>query len=106
MRRTARGGLCLGALVGAVIGCSAGAQLLQETDSGGVVAYLYKEERGGPAASRYRKDALDIMNKKCPQGYTVVKEGETRGVSGGSSLEGAEDEPSRRWAFQFRCKNG
>ena len=96
--------MCLAELSG-WLGCSGGAQLVRETDTGGVVAYFYKDERGGPTGSRYRKDALEIMNKKCPHGYTVVKEGETRGFSGVSTLEGAEDEPSRRWAFQFRCKN-
>ena len=44
------------------------------------------------------------MKLKCPQGYTIVKEGETHGLSGVSSVEGAEDSVTRRWAFQFRCK--
>jgi hypothetical protein len=100
-------GLSLSLMAGlmGLMGCAAGAQLVHETESGGVVTYLYKEERGGPAASRYRKDALELMKHKCPQGYTVTKEGETRGLSGVSSVEGAEDQVSRRWAFQFRCKS-
>jgi hypothetical protein len=97
--------LCLGVGFMGLFGCSHGAQLIQESDGGGVVTYLYKDDRGGPTGSRYRKDAVEIMRLKCPHGYTVVKEGETRGLSGASSIEGAEDEPSRRWAFQFRCKN-
>lgn len=88
-----------------VLGCAhGGAQLVQDNDEGGIVTYLYKDERGGPMGSRYRKDAIEIMKLRCPQGYTVVKEGETRGLKGVSSIEGTEDYVSRRWAFQFRCK--
>lgn len=83
---------------------SGGAQLIRDDDAGGVVTYLYKDDRGGPAVSRYRNDAIKIMKLKCPRGYTVVKEGETRGLSGVSSVEGNEDQVTRRWAFQFRCK--
>lgn len=97
--------LCFGAGVLNLMGCvSGGAQLVRDNDSGGVVTYLYKEDRGGPTGSRYRKDAIEIMKLKCPHDYIVVKEGEAKGLSGVSSVEGTEDEPSRRWAFQFRCK--
>lgn len=77
---------------------------MQESESGGVVSYLYKDERGGPTVSRYRSAAIELMKKKCPQGYTITQEGETHGLSGISSLEGTEDNLTRRWAFQFRCK--
>ena len=87
-----------------LLGCSGGAQLVRDDESGGVVTFFYKDDRGGPAGSRYRNDAIKIMKLRCPQGYIVVKEGETRGLSGVSSIEGAEDQGSRRWAFQFRCK--
>lgn len=104
-RRATIVSLCFGAGVLNLMGCvSGGAQLVRDNDSGGVVTYLYKEDRGGPTGSRYRKDAIEIMKLKCPHGYIVVKEGEAKGLSGVSSVEGTEDEPSRRWAFQFRCK--
>jgi len=46
------------------------------------------------------------MKQKCPSGYTIMKEGETRGYHS-VSLEGTEDEiRNRRWAIQFRCKTG
>jgi len=97
--------LCLGTGFLSLLSCvSGGAELVQDNDSGGVVAYLYKDDRGGPTGSRYRSNAIEIMKLKCPHGYIVVKEGETKGLSGVSSVEGTEDEPSRRWAFQFRCK--
>jgi hypothetical protein len=95
-----------GALVLSMVGCSEGAKLARDTDSGGVVTYLYREDRGGVLGSRYRRDALEIIQKKCPMGYTIVREGEARGSRGGPGImEGTEDEPSgRRWALQFRCK--
>ena len=93
-RRATIVSLCFGAGVLNLMGCvSGGAQLVRDNDSGGVVTYLYKEDRG-----------VEIMKLKCPHGYIVVKEGEAKGLSGVSSVEGTEDEPSRRWAFQFRCK--
>lgn len=97
--------LCLSVGLIGLFGCAhGGAQLIQDDDSGGVVAYLYRDDQGGPMGSRYRKDAIQIMKLRCPQGYTVVKEGETRGLKGVSTIEGAENQVTRRWAFQFRCK--
>lgn len=87
-------------------GCSIGATLVRETPTGGVVAYSFKEERGGHLQSPYRKHAFDLIEKKCPHGYRMVREGETRGYGTGSGFqEGTEDEPiGRRWGIQFECK--
>jgi hypothetical protein len=55
--------------------------------------------------SRHRRDALQLMERKCPAGYTVVKEGEVAGYGSMSSVEGHEGEATgRRWGIQFRCK--
>lgn len=87
------------------VGCSQAVLLTHETETGGVVTYLFKEDRGGPMGSLYRKDALKLIEKKCPSGYTVLKDGEVQGYSSMSSVEGAEGEVSgRRWGIQFRCK--
>jgi hypothetical protein len=90
----------------ALCGCAEGAKLVQETETGGVVAYLFKEDRG-PMFSRYRPQAFDIMQKKCSSGYTIVREGETRGTRRVSGMvEGTEDDPGgRRWGIQFKCKS-
>ncbi|WP_447977107.1 hypothetical protein [Candidatus Nitrospira bockiana] len=85
-------------------GCAQGARLVQDNEAGGIVMFLYQEDRGGPAFSKYRAQAFEIMKLKCPDGYTIVKEGEARGGAI-SSIEGREDQVTRRWAFQFRCKN-
>src|SRR5437867_2709903 len=93
--------VCL--IMAGLLGCAEGAKLVQDTGDGGVVTFLFKEERGGPVFSRYRQEAVAIMKKKCPDGYRIMKEGETRGSGAASAIEGAEDNVTRRWAFQFRC---
>ena len=92
--------LCL-----ACVGCSEAVMLTHETEQGGVVTYLFKEDRGGPMGSPHRREALRVMEKKCPSGYTILKDGEIQGYSSMSSVEGAESETiGRRWGMQFRCK--
>ena len=87
------------------VGCSEAVLLTHESETGGIVTYLFKEDRGGPMGSPHRRDALKVIEKKCPSGYTVLKDGEVQGYSSMSSVEGAEGEVSgRRWGIQFRCK--
>ena len=85
-------------------GCSDAVHMTHETEQGGVVTYLFKEDRGGPMGSPHRKAALKLIDEKCPSGYTVVRDGEVRG-STISAAEGQEGEiTNRRWGIQFRCK--
>jgi hypothetical protein len=87
------------------VGCSQAVLLVHEEEQGGVMTYLYKEDRGGPMGSPHRIDALKRIEEKCPSGYTILNDGEVRGYSSMSSVEGAEGEVSgRRWGIQFRCK--
>ena len=70
-----------------------------------MVTYLFKEDRGGPMGSPHRRDALKLIEGKCPSGYIVLKDGEVQGYSSMSGMEGAEGEVSgRRWGIQFQCK--
>lgn len=86
-------------------GCSDAVTLVKESATSGVVTYLFKEERGGPMGSPHRKEALKVMEKKCPSGYVVLKEGEVQGYGSMSSVEGQEGEiTGRRWGIQFTCK--
>ena len=97
--------LCICAVAAILAGCSDAVRLMNETDNGGVVTYLFKEDRGGPMGSPHRKEALRLLDKKCPAGYTVVRDGELRGYGSMSSVEGEEGEiTGRRWGIQFRCK--
>jgi hypothetical protein len=90
----------------ACAGCADAAKLVQETETGGIVTYLYKADRGGPVMSPHRFEALDLIKKKCGSGYLIVREGEAQGYrSIAGTVEGTEDEVrNRRWGLQFRCK--
>jgi hypothetical protein len=94
------------ALACALSGCSEGATLVRESAQGGIVTYLYQEDRGGPMFSRHRNEALAIIAQKCPAGYSIVQESEARGTSTvQGTIEGTEDNSRyRRWGLQFRCK--
>lgn len=97
---------CVFALIVAVLpACSDAVRLTHETDNGGVVTYLYKEERGGPMGSPYRREALQVIDKKCPVGYVVIRDGEVQGYASMSGRDGQEGEVTgRHWGIQFRCK--
>ena len=58
------------------VGCSQAVVLNHETEQGGVLTYLFKEDRGGPMGSPYRKDALKLIEGICPSGYRVLNDGE------------------------------
>lgn len=85
--------------------CSEAVLLTHETETGGIVTYLFKEDRGGPMGSPHRRDAVKLMGSKCSSGYSVLKEGEVQGYGSMSSVEGQEGEiTGRRWGMQFICK--
>ncbi len=102
MKRWSRAAALALLLVGA--GCSEGAKLIQESDSGGVVTYPFKGETGY-LFSRFRAEALEMIEKRCKGAYQIVREGEAKGRSrvvdnpGGSEVIG-----ERRWGLEFRCK--
>lgn len=108
MAELADGSAALGiiVLVWTLVGCSQAVQMIREDSSGGVVAYSFKAERGGPVMSRYRKEALARIEQTCPMGYRIVREGETRGYTSMlGTFEGTEDESiGRKWGIQFECK--
>jgi hypothetical protein len=86
-------------------GCSEAVKMEKESEHGGVVTYSFKQDRGGPMGSPYRKDALERIQTKCQNGSRLVREGEVRGyTSAGLGIEGTEDEErGRRWGIQFQC---
>jgi len=89
-------------------GCSDAVKLIRSTESGGVVTYSYKEERGH-LFSPYREEALRVMQRQCHGSYRIVREGEAKGYSSVSSgiVEGTEGEiRGRRWGIQFECGAG
>jgi hypothetical protein len=81
-------------------------RLSQDLDNGGVVVYPFKAEQGHMLSS-FRKDAVRLMEEKCPSGYRILREGETKGrsrLSGPIQAGGGELIEERRWGMQFQCK--
>ena len=88
-----------------VSACGEGAKLVQDFGPGGVVVYPYRAEQGTMLSS-FRKDAIRLIEEKCPRGYTIVREGETKGrLRQASAVGGMNDVvEERRWGIQFQCK--
>ncbi|MEK6803336.1 MAG: hypothetical protein E8D43_08630 [Nitrospira sp.] len=86
-------------------GCGEGAIMVKEVDNGGVVVYPYRAEQGNLLSS-FRKEAVRLMEQKCPGGWMTVREGETKGrLRQASPIAGSNDiVEERRWGIQFQCK--
>lgn len=90
--------------------CIPHAQLVNETATGGTILYSYVEEQD-VLTSPGRKDALLLLEEKCPAGYRIAREGEVprvdqavdRAWMGQLSRDGQVSR-ERRWAIQFSCK--
>ncbi|MGQ0812404.1 MAG: hypothetical protein ACT4OO_14435 [Nitrospiraceae bacterium] len=96
-----------GSLLVMLTACSEGVQLVQTNETGGIVTYSFKQEKGH-LFSPFRNEAFQVMKKHCGGSYSIVREGEAKGYSSASSglFEGSEEEAKgRRWGIQFRCKN-
>lgn len=93
------------AMLVAFSGCGEGAMLVKDLDTGGVVVYPYRTEQGNLLSS-FRKEAVHLMEQQCPGGYTIIREGESKGrLRQASPLAGSNDVvEERRWGIQFQCK--
>lgn len=90
--------------------CASNARIVNETATGGTVLYAYVQEQD-VLTSPGRKDALRLLEEKCPTGYRISREGQIAQIDqavdkawmGQVSRDG---QPSRekRWAIQFVCK--
>lgn len=94
-------------LLALAVGCGGdGVRLAQNLDNGGVVVYPFKAEQGHMLSS-FRKDAVRLIQERCPGGHTIVREGETKGrsrLAGPIQAGGEEIVRERRWGIQFECK--
>ncbi len=79
--------------------------MVKDADHGGVVVYPYRADQGNLLSS-FRKEAVRLMEQKCPDGWTTVREGETKGrLRQASPIAGSNDVvEERRWGIQFQCK--
>ncbi len=86
-------------------GCADGAQLVQETDTGGVVVYPFQAGRG-PLLSSFRAEALQLIQKRCGGAYRIVREGEVKARNRVTdSVAGPEVHTERRWGVEFQCNS-
>lgn len=83
--------------------CGGDVRLVRDTPTGGLVTYPFQNEVD-ILTSNQRRDAMELINRKCPAGSHVQKEGEIpkvsptadrawRGQMGGDRL----------WGIQFTC---
>ena len=92
------------------VGCAQSARLVNETATGGTVIYPYIDEQD-VLTSRGRKEALRLLDEKCPTGYRISREGRIAQVDqavdrawmGQVSRDG-QPNLEKRWAIQFFCK--
>lgn len=88
----------------ALYGCSHEASLERDTSSGGVVTFSVQSE-ADIYSSAGRRDALRIMQDKCPSGARILKEGELPKVSKAADRAwGPQLGADRIWGIQFTCK--
>lgn len=90
--------------------CTPSARLVNESSTGGTVLYSYIEEYD-VLTSPGRKDALRLLNEKCPAGYRIAREGEVPRVSKavdkawmGQVSSNGQVSREKDWAIQFVCK--
>jgi hypothetical protein len=94
----------------ALVGCASNVQLINETATGGTVLYPYVDEQD-VLNSPERRDALHLLEEKCPAGYRISREGEVpridqvvdRAWMGQVSRDGQVSR-ERHWAILFACK--
>lgn len=85
-------------------GCGEGAKLVQSDEQGGVVTYPYREGVGH-MATKFRGEAIELIEEQCPRGYRIVREGEAKGRGRViQNAAGSEVVTERRWGMQFSCK--
>jgi len=93
-----------------IAGCGQNARLVNETPTGGTVIYAYYQDKD-VLTSPGRKDALHLLDEKCPAGYRISREGEIAQVDravdrawmGQVSRDGQTNQ-EKRWAIRFVCK--
>lgn len=90
--------------------CVANARVVNETETGGTVLYSYVEEQD-VLSSPERRDAMLLLEEKCPAGYRISREGEVPRIDQavdrawmGQISSNGQVSREKRWAIQFACK--
>lgn len=92
------------------LGCTPSAKLISESDKGGTVVYSYFDDLD-VLSSTSRRDALQLLETKCPGGYRVSREGQIPRISKavdetwkGAVSGNGQVSYEKQWAIQFTCK--
>lgn len=90
--------------------CVANARIVNETATGGTVLYSYVQEQD-VLTSKGRKDALRLLEEKCPNGYRISREGEVPRIGQavdrawmGQISSNGQVSREKDWAILFACK--
>lgn len=87
-----------------IANCGHEASLQRETATGGLVTFPVQSE-SDILSSAGRREALRLMQEKCPSGLHIVKEGELPKVSRAADRAwGPQIGTDRIWGIQFTCK--
>jgi len=105
------GSVLLLGICGLMSACLDEAAFVRETTTGGTVGFSFTKE-AETLSSPGRHDAIALITRKCPNGYTIVREGVIPRVSekvdrnwrGQVSTihDGGVEE--RLWGLQFTCR--
>lgn len=91
-------------LMWACSACGAGVTLVRDTPTGGLVTYPFQNEVDVLTSSE-RRDAMELINRKCPAGFKVQKEGEIPKVSRAADRAWrGQMGGDRVWGIQFTCQ--
>ena len=91
-------------LVWAYSACGAGVTLVRDTPTGGLVTYPFQNEVDVLTSSE-RRDAMELINRKCPAGFKVQREGEIPKVSRAADRAWrGQMGGDRVWGIQFTCQ--
>ena len=91
-------------IIGFLSGCGEGVQVIPESETSGVVRYIYREYQGYLLSPR-RAQAMEEAQKFCGGSVRILREGPTRGrkhvvegIAGGDVIE------ETWWGMRFHCK--
>lgn len=91
-------------LVWSCSACGGGVTLVRDTPTGGLVTYPFQNEVDILTSSE-RRDAMELINRKCPNGSRVQKEGEIPKVSRAADRAWRGQMGGERlWGIQFTCE--
>lgn len=92
------------------IGCASSAKMLRESENGGTIVYPYFDEQD-VLSSPNRRDALRLLEAKCPGGSRITREGQIPRISQavdetwkGQVSGNGQVSRELQWAIQFTCR--